>query len=143
MSDLNILALSGNLGRNFELRWTSGAEPKAVASNSIAVSSGYGDRKKTHWFELTFWGKSAENAAKLLSKGSKITVQGRLEVQEWNDKQTGDKKSRVQVVVSEWFFAGSPPEKQAAQDGPPRERRSSEQQESASGNDGDEDDIPF
>lgn len=138
MSDLNLSILTGNLGRDFELRWTSGADPKAVASNSIAVSIGFGERKKTNWFDLTFWGKSAESAAKHLGKGSRITVQGRLEVQEWNDKQTGEKKSRVQIVVSEWFFAGSPPEKQS--EGPPRERASEDRAEVAE----DEDDsIPF
>lgn len=128
---MNITILTGNLTRDIETRFT----PKgtAVGDCAIAVQKGWGEQKKTNFFNLTFWGKNAENAAKYLAKGSRVIVTGELDLDEWNDKQTGQKRTAVKIHVREWEFAGE------------KSRGNSEQRgdrEALPENSGD-DDIPF
>lgn len=113
-SDLNKTQLSGRLASDIELRYT----PKgtAVADVNLAVNSGYGDNQKTNWIGLTIWGKSAEAAANYLGKGRKIIVDGRLDQDEWEDKETGKKRSKTRVIVENWYFADSKPGGERAQE---------------------------
>ncbi|MBI9044465.1 MAG: single-stranded DNA-binding protein [Anaerolineaceae bacterium] len=67
----------GNLGRDPEMRYTPSG--KAVTSFSVAVSDGFGDRKKTIWFRVSAWEKQAESCNNYLQKGSKVLVEGRLQ----------------------------------------------------------------
>ncbi len=66
----------GNLGRDPEMRYTPSGQ--AVTSFSVAVSDGFGDRKKTIWFRVSAWEKLAETCSAYLKKGSKVLVEGRL-----------------------------------------------------------------
>lgn len=95
---VNSVTLSGNLGRNADLKYTQ--KGTAVSNFSIAVTEKFssGD-DKTHWFTCVLWGKLAEAVSQYLLKGAKVTVQGKLEVQEYEDKQ-GNKRSKTQVIVS-------------------------------------------
>lgn len=77
------LILVGNLGSDPTLRFTPGGEP--VTSFSVAVTDGFGDKKKTIWIRVSAWGKQAESCNQYLHKGSKVLVEGRLVV----DKETG------------------------------------------------------
>lgn len=107
MSDLNTVALSGRLTADIELRYT----PKgtAVAEVNLANETGWGDKKKTNFVGLTLWDKTAESAAKLLGKGRRVIVHGQLSQEEWEDKQTGQKKSKTRVKVDSWHFADDKP----------------------------------
>lgn len=101
---LNRVQLIGNLGKDIELKYTQSGTP--VASVSIATSSSYKDKQeqwqeKTEWTNLVFWAKLAEIAGEYLHKGSKVYVEGRLETQSWDDKQSGKKQYKTQVVVSD------------------------------------------
>ncbi len=98
MSFNKIIAI-GNLGRDPELRYTPQGD--AVCDFSIAVN----DRKRdkagelqdvTTWFKVTFWRKQAEVASKYLVKGKPIYVEGRLQVEEWTDR---DGKNRFSLVI--------------------------------------------
>lgn len=89
----------GNLGRDPELRYTP--QGNAVCDFSVAVN----DRKRdktgewqdfTTWFKVTFWGKQAENASKYLSKGRQVYAEGRLQVEEWTDR---DGKNRFSLAI--------------------------------------------
>jgi single-strand DNA-binding protein len=104
---LNRVQLIGNLGKPVEVKYT--ASGTAVASVSIATSSSYKDKQgewqeKTEWTNLVFWARLAELAGEYLHKGSKVYVEGRLETQSWDDKQTGKKAYKTQVVVSEMIM---------------------------------------
>ncbi len=95
----NKIIVIGNLGRDPELRYTPQGD--AVCDFSIAVN----DRKRdkageyqdvTTWFKVTLWRKQAENASKYLTKGRSVYVEGRLQLEEWTDR---DGKNRYTLVI--------------------------------------------
>ena len=94
---INTVVIGGRLGKNPELRSTTGG--KSVASFSIAVDDGYGDRKKTFWFYVEVWDKTAEAVDKLAVTGNRVVVTGRLVEDTWKD-QEGNKKSRIKVLAN-------------------------------------------
>src|ERR1700758_3689082 len=98
MANLNRVLLIGNLTRDPEVRYT----PKgtAIADIGIAVnrvySGGDGQKKEEVTFiDATLWGRQAEVAQQYLQKGSSIFIEGRLQLDNWDDKQTGTKRSRL------------------------------------------------
>lgn len=101
MANLNKVMLIGNLTRDPELRYT----PKgtAVADLGLAVnrrvSDGNGNwSDETTFVDVTVWGNTAENSQKYLSKGRGVFVEGRLQLDTWEDKQSGQKRSKLKVV---------------------------------------------
>ena len=111
MTSLNKVLLIGNLTRDIELRYTP--KGSAVADMSIAVNRKWKDEggavhEEVTFVEIALWGKTAENCAKYLKKGSPAFVEGRLEMQSWEDKQTGQKRTRLRVVGEQMQFLGSP-----------------------------------
>jgi single-strand DNA-binding protein len=101
MASVNKCILIGNLGRDPELRYTQGGQ--AVANFSIATTERFstkdGDRQeRTEWHNIVTWGRTAENCAQYLSKGSSCYVEGRLQTREWEDKE-GNKRRTTEVVA--------------------------------------------
>lgn len=150
MKNLNCITLTGRLGRDFELRNTQSGT--AVAENSLAVSTGYGDQEKTVWVPITFWGKSAESAAQYLGKGRECIIKGRLDQDEWTDRTSGEKKIKLKVTVEDWGFIGPKPDGQPAQASTTSQPRTSASQQMQAGRtvaayEGDrgenDDEIPF
>ena len=94
---VNSIVLSGRLGKNVELRSTTGG--KSVASFSIAVDDGWGEKKSTIWVNIEVWDKTAEAVSKLVTAGKRVAVVGSLKEDVWQDKN-GDKKSRFKVLAS-------------------------------------------
>lgn len=78
------LTIAGNIGKSAELR-TIGSGEK-VASFSVAVDDGFGDKKRTLWFDVSIWGKRAETLAPMLVKGGKVCVSGDLSTREHDGK---------------------------------------------------------
>lgn len=110
MASYNKVQLIGNLTRDIELRYTPKGSP--VADMAIAVNRKWKDDQGQIHEEVTFvdiglWGKTAESCAKYLKKGSPAFVDGRLELQTWNDKQTGEKRSKLRVIAEGVQFLGS------------------------------------
>jgi single-strand DNA-binding protein len=102
MASLNKVMLMGNLTRDPETKHT----PKgtAVTQLSLAINRHYvtesGDRKEeVTYVDVEAWGKLAENCAEHLSKGKSVFVEGRLKLDTWEDKQTGEKRSRMRVAA--------------------------------------------
>jgi single-strand DNA-binding protein len=98
MSFNKIIAI-GNLGRDPELRYTPQGD--AVCDFSIAVNDRRRDKSGefqdvTTWFKVTLWRRQAENASKYLTKGRSVYVEGRLQVEEWTDR---DGKNRYTLVI--------------------------------------------
>lgn len=110
MSSYNRVTLIGNLTRQPELRKTkTGA---AVTELGIALNRAWtaedGERhEETTFVDVTVWGRTAENAAKYLSKGRSVLVEGRLQMDSWQDKETGRDRTRLKVVAESLQFLGA------------------------------------
>ena len=110
MASFNKVILMGNLTRDPELRQTQSGT--SVCRFSIAVNRSYNaqdgsSRDETCFVEIDCFGKSAENIAKFFSKGKPILVEGRLRQDSWEDKQTGQKRTKLMVVLERFEFVGS------------------------------------
>jgi single-strand DNA-binding protein len=106
---MNIVVLHGNLGRDCEVKHTQSGT--AICTNSIAVTrqfkQGETTKEKTTWVEFTIWGARGEAFAKFHGKGSKALLDGHLELDEWDDKATGQKRTKLKLVVDDWEFVGA------------------------------------
>lgn len=109
MSSFNKVLLMGNLTRDPELRYT----PKgtAVAKLGLAVNrvwtSEAGEKKEEVTFvDVDTFGRTAENCGKYLAKGRPVFVEGRLKLDQWDDKQTGQKRYRLGVIAETIQFLG-------------------------------------
>lgn len=90
MGSVNKAILVGNLGRDAEMRFTSGGTP--VATVSLATTEKWTDRdgqkkEDTQWHRVVIWGKTAESLHEYLTKGKQIYVEGRIQTREWTDKE--------------------------------------------------------
>jgi single-strand DNA-binding protein len=110
MAYLNKVFLIGNLTRDPELRVT----PKgtAICQFGIAVNRQFKDesgatRDETTFVDIEAWGKQGELVAKYLSKGSLAMVEGRLKLDQWEDKTSGQKRSKLKVVLDNVQFLSS------------------------------------
>lgn len=107
---MNNVSIIGNLTRDVEVRYTpSGA---AVGETCVAISEKYKDKNgqvidRPVFVDITAWQAAAENMAKYLSKGDRIGITGKLSMDSWEDKQTGQKRSKLKVTVERFHFCGS------------------------------------
>jgi single-strand DNA-binding protein len=113
MASFNKVVLVGNLTRDPELRYT----PKgtAIAKIGLAVNRVWtneaGEKKEEVTFvDVDVFGRTAENVGQYMRKGRPILIEGRLKLDQWDDKQTGQKKSKLGVVAETVQFLGSPGE---------------------------------
>jgi len=111
MASFNKVILVGNLTRDPELRYT----PKgtAIAKIGLAVNRVWttetGEKKEEVTFvDVDVFGRTAENVGQYMRKGRPILIEGRLRLDQWDDKQTGQKKSKLGVVAETVQFLGSP-----------------------------------
>jgi len=102
---INQVILLGRLTRDPEQRTTSTG--KTIASFSIAVDRG-GESDTADFFEITAWEKLGELVIQYLAKGRRVLVQGRLRQDSWDDKETGKKRSRVEVTATDVTFLDGP-----------------------------------
>ncbi len=110
MASLNKVMLIGNLTRDVELR--SIKSGNSIAQIGLAINRTWQDKDGEKQEETTFvdceaWGKTAEVMAKYLSKGRPVYVEGRLKLDTWDDKETGQKRSKMKVVVESFQFIDS------------------------------------
>lgn len=102
---INQVILMGRLTRDPEQRTTTTG--KTIASFSIAVDRG-GQDDSADFFNVTAWEKLGELVMQYLSKGRRVLVQGRLRQDSWDDKETGKKMSRIEVVATDVTFLDGP-----------------------------------
>ena len=151
MANLNRVLLIGNLTRDPEVRYT----PKgtAVADIGIAVNRVYsgedGEKKEEVTFvDVTLWGRQAEVAQEYLKKGRPVFIEGRLQLDTWDDKQSGQKRSRLRVVAENMQMLGSRGDSEAGSTAPGTQRRTTppppqRQTPKDPDLDAEPDDIPF
>lgn len=147
MANLNKVMLIGNLTRDPELRHTpkgSAVTDLGIAVNRKIQDGNGGWKDETTFVDVTVWGSSAENAHKFLSKGRGVFIEGRLQMDVWDDKATGQKRSKLKVVADNLQFLPD------GKGGSPRsfneENSAGDRQGGSAGPVGDyeeEDDIPF
>ena len=127
MANFNKVLLMGNLTRDPEVRYT----PKgtAIATLGLAVnrtwSTETGEKKEEVTFvDVDVWGRQAETIGQYMSKGRPIFIEGRLKLDQWDDKETGQKRSKLKVVCENFQFLGAPKGGEGAEGGgegrPPR-----------------------
>ena len=112
MASFNKVILLGNLTRDPEVRYT----PKGTAVTEIgmAINRTYtaenGEkREETTFVDVTLWGRTAEIAGEYLKKGRPVFIEGRLQLDTWDDKQSGQKRSKLKVVAEGLQLIGSRP----------------------------------
>jgi len=112
MANLNKVLLIGNVTRDPELRYIQSGS--AVLDLGLAVNRRVKLKDGT-WGEepafinVTVWGKQAENCAEYLSKGRPVFIEGHLKMDQWEDKKTGEKRSKLGVTAENVQFLGGRP----------------------------------
>jgi len=132
--NINKTTILGRLTKDPELRYA--ASGTAIASLDLAVNRRV--KKGDEWVDettfindITLWGKTAETAGKYLSKGSTVYLEGRLQLDTWKDKETGNSRSKLKIVGESMQFVGKSEKPQQKPEQPPVS------------NINDEDDMPF
>jgi single-strand DNA-binding protein len=148
MAGYNKVILIGNLTRDPELRYT----PKgvAIAKIGLAVNRTWKTETGEQKEEVTFidvdaFGRQAETLAQYVKKGSPLMVEGRLKLDQWDDKQTGQKRSKMGVTLEGFQFLGSG-NREGGSDAPRPARPTSAAKPPPSEGDGpppEDDDVPF
>lgn len=102
---INQVIIMGRLTRDPEMRTTTTG--KSIASFSLAVDRQTQD-DQADFFDVTAWEKLGELANQYLSKGRRCLVQGRLRQDSWDDKETGKKRSKIEIVATDITFLDGP-----------------------------------
>lgn len=161
MPSYNSVQLMGNLTRDPEVRYTPNGT--AVAELGMAISRKFKGndglmQEETTFVDVTLWSKVAELASQYLKKGNPVFIQGRLQMDSWEDKQSGQKRSKLKVVGEVMQMLGGKPagdsggqsqarpasgQRQRPQYGKPQQTQSDPFEGPAPGEDWDESSIPF
>lgn len=101
---VNKVILVGNLGKDPEVKYTSTGTP--VAKFSLATNEGYKDKNgqwqdRTEWHNVVAWQRLAEIVGEYVKKGSKVYIEGRLQTSSWDDKETGQKKYKTEIIAND------------------------------------------
>jgi single-strand DNA-binding protein len=109
MPSLNKVMLMGNLTRDPELRVTPKGTP--ICQFSLAINRQFKmesgeSREEVIYVDIEAWGKQGETIAKYMTKGRPLYVEGRLRLDQWEDKNTKEKRSRMKVVLEGFQFLG-------------------------------------
>jgi single-strand DNA-binding protein len=151
MASFNKVILLGNLTRDPEVRYTP--KGSAVCDLGVAVNRQYtldsGEkREEVTYVDVVLWARLAEIAGEYLKKGRPIFIEGRLQMDTWDDKQTGQKRSKLRVIGETMQLLGSRPQGATGADaeggGATRPQKAAAPPPKSSGSAGpDDDEIPF
>jgi len=104
MANLNKVMIIGNVTRDPEIKYTP--QGRAVTDVSIAVNRSYkvGEEKREEvtYVDVTLWGRTAETAAEYCKKGRAVYIEGRLQLDSWEDKASGQKRNKLRVVGEDY-----------------------------------------
>ena len=152
MASLNKVLQIGNLTRDPEVRYTP--RGMAVCDISLAINSkrkteGGETKEEVTFVDCTAWGKTAELLGQYCKKGSSLFIEGRLTTESWEDKQTGQKRSKMKVTVENVQFLGGREQSDKPRDSRPQQRerewsgKPAQREEPVTDDGFDEDPIPF
>jgi single-strand DNA-binding protein len=103
MSDLNVIAFSGRLTRDPDLKYSKDGKP--IVKYGVAINEKWGQTEKVHFIDCTTFGKFAETVAQYLKKGSRIAGRGKLDYQSWDGKE--GRRTKLAVIVQDITFLDS------------------------------------
>ena len=142
MASINKVILVGHLGRDPEVRFTTGGTTVAnftLATNDVWTDKAGEKQERTEWHRIVVWGKQAEIMGEYLSKGKQVYVEGSLQTREWNDRD-GNKRQTTEIRAQRVLMLGRGEGKsEAAGASRPAEMDA----DPGSGPQMSEDDIPF
>jgi len=106
---VNKVILIGNLGKDPEVKYTQGG--MAVAKFTVATNERYKDKDgqwqdRTEWHNLVAFQRTAEIVGEYLKKGGKVYIEGSLRTSSWDDKESGQKKYRTEILVNDLVLLG-------------------------------------
>lgn len=109
MKSVNKVILLGHLGKDPEVKYTPQGTP--VARFSLATNERFKDKAgnwqdRTEWHNVVVWQRLAEIAGEYLKKGKQVYIEGRLRTDSWEDKQSGEKKYRTEIVANDMVLLG-------------------------------------
>ena len=107
---VNKVILVGNVGKDPEVRYSQSGTP--VANFSLATNERFKDRSgewqdRTEWHNIVAWQRLAEIVGEYVAKGSKVYVEGKLQTSSWEDRQSGERKYRTEIVARDLLLLGS------------------------------------
>jgi len=163
MASVNKVMLLGNLTRDPEIRYTpkgTAVTDLGMAVNRVRIGDNGEKIEEVTFVDVTLWGRQAELAGQYLGKGRPVFIEGRLQLDQWDDKQSGQKRSRLRVVGENMqFLPGGGGGKSGGGGNNPQGGNSSSDDEGQQGSappasnqggaaasdsfDNDDDDIPF
>jgi len=123
MSSFNKVILMGNLTRDPQLRRTP---TTSVAEIGLAVNRTWFDKasnsrkEEVTFVDVTLWGRQAEVAGEYLQKGKSVLIEGRLQLDQWEDKESGQKRSKLRVVCESMQMLGGKPDGDRKPQGQPQ-----------------------
>lgn len=147
MANLNRVLLMGNLTRDPEMRHTQTGN--SVVEFGIAINEKWKDknsgemREKTCFVDCKAWGRTGEIINEYFAKGKPIFVEGNLDFEQWDDAQSGQKRSKLKVNVTSFQFIGGRDDQQQSGGGGQRQAQRQEQRSFAGGDDPSLGDVPF
>ena len=106
---VNKVILVGNVGKDPEVRYSQSGTP--VANFSLATNERFKDRNdawqdRTEWHNIVAWQRLAEIVGEYVAKGSKVYVEGKLQTTSWEDRQSGERKYRTEIVARDLLLLG-------------------------------------
>jgi single-strand DNA-binding protein len=106
---VNKVILVGNVGKDREVRYSASGTP--VANFSLATNEKFKDRndqwqERTEWHSIVAWKRLAEFVGEYGAKGSKLYVEGKIQTSSWEDRQSGERKYRTEIVARELLLLG-------------------------------------
>ena len=107
---VNKVILVGNVGQDPEVKYTPSGIP--VGKFSLATNERFKDKngefqKRTEWHNIVAWQRLAEIVGEFVSKGSKVYVEGKIQTSSWDDRHSGEKKYRTEIVARDLVLLGA------------------------------------
>ena len=140
---VNKVILVGNVGKDPEVRYSQSGTP--VANFSLATNERFKDRndewqERTEWHSIVAWQRLAEIVGEYVAKGSKLYVEGKIQTSSWEDRQSGERKYRTEIVARDMLLLDRRENSGVNHQGPTN--TDNEDQRSPAGS-GEREDIPF
>jgi len=149
MASFNKVILLGNLTRDPEVRYTpkgTAVTELGMAVNRVYTAENGEKRDETTFVDVTLWGRTAEIAGEYLKKGRPVFIEGRLQLDTWDDKQSGQKRSKLKVVGEGLQLLGGRPGGGGGggdEEGGSRSSRPAPAPKASAPSEPDDDEIPF
>ena len=142
---VNKVILVGNVGKDPEVRYSQSCTP--VANFSLATNERFKDpndewQERTEWHSIVAWQRLAEIVGEYVAKGSKVYVEGKLQTTSWEDRQSGERKYRTEIVARDLLLLGPQENSGGDHQGPIHNENEDQPSHAGSGEIVDQD-IPF